>query len=154
MRCAVACCNSDNKDKTLRFHTFPKDSVARKLWIIACCRQDNFNCNTARICSKHFKTEDFQRNLQQELLNYESKKGPKLKPEAVPTLYLPKTKSATLSAIQKKRVQRAEHRESKNIVEQLLTTSESTTQLQVRVQEEQCSQADIKDVLSTSKSIG
>ncbi|XP_050516349.1 uncharacterized protein LOC126891210 [Diabrotica virgifera virgifera] len=154
MRCAGACCNSDNKGKTLRLHTFPTDSVPRNLWIISCCRQDNFNCNTARICSKHFKTEDFQRNLQQELLNYESKKGPKLKPEIVPTLYLPKSKSVTLSAIQKKRVQRAEHRESKKIVEQLLTTSGSTTQLQVRAQEEHCSQGDIQDVPSTSKSIG
>ncbi|XP_072385585.1 uncharacterized protein [Diabrotica undecimpunctata] len=156
MRCAVACCNNDNedKDKIFRFHTFPKDSVTRKLWIISCCRQDKFNCNTARICSKHFKTEDYQRNLQQELLNYVSKKGLKLKPEAVPSLHLPKSKSASLSNNKKKKVQRAKHRASKKCVEKLLTTSRSTTQVKVQAQEGNCSQLNIEDVPSTSKSIG
>ena len=123
MRCAVAGgCNSDNQsknfDKSIRFHTFPKDDITRKLWVIACCRQDIFKCETSRICSRHFKSECYERNLQQELLNYVSKKGPKLKADAVPTINLPKSKGLTPN--QQKREQRSQQRQSKRFVEELV----------------------------------
>ncbi|XP_072394811.1 uncharacterized protein [Diabrotica undecimpunctata] len=129
MRCAVFGCSSDNQttkrvDKSVSFYGFPKDSVVEKLWVIACCREGKFNTKTSRICSKHFKPESFERNLQQELLQYESKKGPKLKRDAVPSLYLPRSKS--LSINQLKRQERFSKRESKKIVEQILTQSSST----------------------------
>ncbi|CAG9827867.1 unnamed protein product [Diabrotica balteata] len=129
MRCAVFGCSSDNQttkrvDKSVSFYGFPKDSVVEKQWVIACCREGKFNTKTSRICSKHFKPESFERNLQQELLQYESKKGPKLKRDAVPSLYLPRSKS--LSINQLKREERFTKRESKKFVEQILTQSSST----------------------------
>lgn len=95
MRCAVYGCNSNNQKrefkKPVRFYTFPKDNV--NLWVNACCRPNKFNAKNARICSRHFKDSDFERNLAYELLNYLPRKGRKLKPNAVPTLCLPKGKS-------------------------------------------------------------
>ena len=88
MRCAVYSCNSDNQSKDfdngVSFYRFPKDNIIKQFWQNACCRSDNFNVNTARICSKHFSENSFERNLQHELLNYLPKKGKKLKPDAVP----------------------------------------------------------------------
>lgn len=93
------------------------------MWIIACCREDNFNPKTSRFCSKHFKSEDYERNLQHELLQYESKKGPKLKPDAVPSLFLPKSKSVSLN--QAKRQKRHSKRESNKFVKDLIAQSSS-----------------------------
>jgi hypothetical protein len=71
------------------FFSFPKEGVTRKLWVNACCRADNFNVNTARICSRHFEKECYERNLRHELLNYTPKHGRTLKFDAVPSLFLP-----------------------------------------------------------------
>uniref|UniRef100_A0AAR5Q2R2 THAP-type domain-containing protein n=1 Tax=Dendroctonus ponderosae TaxID=77166 RepID=A0AAR5Q2R2_DENPD len=97
MRCAVYGCNSDTKVKTpkIKFHRFPKDSILGKLWENACCRTDTINVASARICSQHFKNEDFERNFQFELLGYLPKAGFKLKLGAVPSLNLPEIKSLT-----------------------------------------------------------
>lgn len=125
MRCAVAGCQSDNQtkgaDKSVRFHGFPKNNVLEKLWVNACCRKDHFNAKTSRICSKHFKSEDYERNLQHELLQYESKKGPKLKNDSVPCLHLPKSKC--LSVNQVKRQERLSKRESKKFAEEIIAQS-------------------------------
>uniref|UniRef100_A0A6P7GZB7 Uncharacterized protein LOC114344850 n=1 Tax=Diabrotica virgifera virgifera TaxID=50390 RepID=A0A6P7GZB7_DIAVI len=125
MRCAVAGCLSDNQkkngDKSVRFHGFSKDLALEKLWVITCCREDKFNTKTSRICSKHFKQEDFERNLQHELLQYESKKGPKLKSDAFPSLHLPQSKSLFINQLQ--RQERPSKRESKRIVEQIIAQS-------------------------------
>ena len=80
MPCAVFGCNSDNQSKHFRndikFYSFPRDNVTRQLlWVISCCRSDSFTVKNARVCSQHFSENDFERNLQHELLNYLPKKG-------------------------------------------------------------------------------
>lgn len=112
-------CNSDycakNFDKSIRFYTFPKNNV--DLWVNACCRSDVFNVKSARICSKHFKQSDFERNLRHELLNYVPPKGPKLKADAVPSLCLPKSKSKLVNT---KRDERQQKRNSHKLAIEIL----------------------------------
>lgn len=98
MRCAVLGCSANNvskeyRENPFRFYTFPKDEIVRERWIFACGRADKFKANTARICSRHFSENDFVRNLQHELLNYTTRRGPKLKPGATPNLCLPVNKT-------------------------------------------------------------
>ena len=104
MRCAVFGCNNNNQskdcDKNVKFFTFPKQHTLRKLWEIACCRADKLNADTARVCSKHFCADNYERNLKYELLNYLPKGGKRLlKDDAIPTLFLPKNKSNSKSEV-------------------------------------------------------
>lgn len=85
--CAVADWKSVNKksnDYEITFHRFPTKS--RKLcqrWIHKCRRQDReLNPDNSRICSLHFTANDFERDLQGELLGIPLKK--KLKQDAEP----------------------------------------------------------------------
>jgi len=79
-----------------------------KIWKVKCCRQDTVNVNEARICSDHFTESDFERDMMSELmgLNYPRK----LKPEAVPSLYLPNARHPAPAAL--KRKQRMETKEN------------------------------------------
>ena len=57
-------CNTDNNsvnfDSEISFHTFPTNNPKQlKHWIYLCRRKDVFNTKYARICSKHFKVDDF-----------------------------------------------------------------------------------------------
>jgi hypothetical protein len=54
--CAVAACHAPYPDG-VSFHRFPKAPELRKRWILECRRKDRVNPDTARICSKHFKSE-------------------------------------------------------------------------------------------------
>ena len=81
--CSVAICSSP---KEAIYHTFPKNSHTEKLWIIACKREGTINVKNARICSKHFKDDDYERDLQHELLNLPPRK--RLKADAVPSVGL------------------------------------------------------------------
>ena len=121
MRCAIFGCNNDNQvkafQKDIRFFRFPKDNVTRQLWVIPCCRSDSFNELNARICSKHFTADDYERNLKFELLNYLPKQGLKLKAGAVPSLFLPKGKS--FNTKNTPRQQRALKRQSAKLVKEI-----------------------------------
>lgn len=122
MRCAVFGCSMDNqsknfKDNPVKFYTFPKDKVVRKQWVLACCRDDKFNVDYARICSRHFIETDFERNLQHELLNYATKKGPKMKADAIPSINLPKNKTVIEKS---NRSERSLKRSSKQIVKEII----------------------------------
>lgn len=92
--CAVFGCKNNNKktkkprEVVWNFFKFPKDVRVRKQWIQRCCRQDAFNADTARICSGHFRTDDYP--LKYQLPDY-SPKQKLLKPGVVPTCNLPKT---------------------------------------------------------------
>lgn len=63
--CSVAICgNNYYKQKSrgqqqIAFFTFPKDEKLQKLWIMRCHRKDKINIRTARVCSDHFREEDF-----------------------------------------------------------------------------------------------
>lgn len=47
---------------------FPKDLEIQKIWIHKCKREDKLNPTTSYVCSEHFCTEDFVRDMKAELL--------------------------------------------------------------------------------------
>ena len=81
--CSVAICPSP---KDTSYHSFPKDINRQKLWIKLSKRKDPINPKTAKICSLHFKPEDFERDLKHELLNLPLRKI--FKPGSIPSLNL------------------------------------------------------------------
>ena len=81
--CAVAICRSP---LDAIYHRFPKDLNLQKVWVQACKREGKIPVATARVCSSHFKEEDYQRDIQHELLNLPLRRL--LKDNAVPTLNL------------------------------------------------------------------
>lgn len=90
--CAVFGCKNNNKktkkprEVVFNFFKFPKDARIRAQWVQRCCRQDVFNADTARICSEHFRSDDYP--LKYQLTDY-SPKQKLLKPGIVPSLNLP-----------------------------------------------------------------
>ncbi|KAH7933921.1 hypothetical protein HPB49_019155 [Dermacentor silvarum] len=81
--CCVPNCKSDGKHKIagVSFHEIPAESTLREAWIRAIDRPDwtpNVSSNYSRVCSKHFKDEDFTNGQRRRL-----KKGivPALFPE-------------------------------------------------------------------------
>lgn len=59
---AVGCShqrNAKTKEKGITFHRFPKDKVLRRLWTVALRRRHFKPNDRSVICSRHFKTEDF-----------------------------------------------------------------------------------------------
>ncbi|ELU18178.1 hypothetical protein CAPTEDRAFT_198539, partial [Capitella teleta] len=94
-QCAVWDCNSfpgqsSEDGSRLSFHTFPLKNASRlKAWVHACGRQNLTPTKSDRVCSLHFDSGDFERDLQLELLGHDPKKrqrARKLKPESVPRL--------------------------------------------------------------------
>ena len=87
--CAIfGCSNHPGHGKGISFYRFPKDPDMSKRWVTICRRKDTFNVKNARICSIHFLTNDYERNLKHELLDYHPTNVRKLKDTAVPTLHL------------------------------------------------------------------
>lgn len=77
--CSVAICKNNSKTakehgENLIFFSFPKDVKVQKEWIRKCYRKDKWNCANKRLCSRHFKPEDFEDELQARLLNIQPKK--------------------------------------------------------------------------------
>jgi len=107
--CAMATCRNstsgarfqkvkyDDRDKII-YHYFPKDENVKQKWITACKRKDFFNTATSRICSQHFTSDDYIRDLKNEILKLPTRKL--LKPTAVPTQNLPTAASNPTSIIQ------------------------------------------------------
>lgn len=86
--CAVAqFSNVGTKTSGIIYHRFPKNDKLRQLWISRCKRSDKFNPNNARVCSVHFRTEDYDRDLENELLGLPQRKI--LRTDAVPSLLIP-----------------------------------------------------------------
>ena len=74
-KCVVPSCDGDD----------PSRYKLRLDWIDVCSiNRDSINVNNAKICGKHFKKEDFHRNIKLELAGKPYKKI--LRPEAVPSL--------------------------------------------------------------------
>ncbi|XP_002027853.2 uncharacterized protein LOC6602802 [Drosophila persimilis] len=87
MRCAVKNCGNNNRNenrKKWRYFHFPKDNTQLQKWI-EFCERDGINPSTACICNEHFKSEDFERNMQYEL-GFTRKNPTKLKPGSFPTI--------------------------------------------------------------------
>ncbi|KRT83134.1 hypothetical protein AMK59_3135 [Oryctes borbonicus] len=125
--CAVAVCKNNSiavrlNNANITFHRFPKAKVsktARAEWIRRCQRADKFNPDTSQICSIHFCETDYERDLQNELLNLPIKK--RLKKDAIPTLYLGLEEKKSNSAIQ--RNERAALKQRKLEIEQILASN-------------------------------
>ncbi|KAJ8909353.1 hypothetical protein NQ315_003776, partial [Exocentrus adspersus] len=76
-RCGIYGCNNTYKTNKngvkYSFHRMPKakdlvSDTIRKQWIIRCKRKDTFDADNIFICSAHFTKNDFERDLQNELL--------------------------------------------------------------------------------------
>ena len=110
--CAVFGCTSGNRqNKNVSMHSFPKEKNILKIWKIRTKRLDTFDVKTARICCKHFREDDYKRDMRHELMK--CKKKYKLKIGAVPTLCLP-------GSCSKRKLQ---HYISKSIFSQVFTNS-------------------------------
>ena len=95
--CAVRGCGSNYRHKlpNISFHPFPKDVELRKKWMEVC--QTKENPSSVRVCSRHFKDDDFERILRYELLNLPVPKNRKtLKTGRIPTLFLPSTEGCEI----------------------------------------------------------
>ncbi|GJQ83284.1 hypothetical protein Trydic_g8876 [Trypoxylus dichotomus] len=88
-QCAVINCNNTHrktKGGSVRYHRFPGDADTRARWVLACGRHVQ-NCATARICSRHFSEQSYERDVQHELLGLPTRC--RLKKGAVPDTNLP-----------------------------------------------------------------
>lgn len=78
--CRNAAFKTRTNDKSVKYHSFPKNEEMRLKWIKALRRSDDWvPDNTSYVCSEHFQSTDFERDLKAELLNLPPKKI--LKPE-------------------------------------------------------------------------
>lgn len=88
-QCAVVGCNSSHrktKGGSIRYHRFPGDATTRARWVQSCGKYVH-NCSTARICSLHFTDENYERDVQHELLGLPTRC--RLKKGALPDRNLP-----------------------------------------------------------------
>ena len=90
-QCSVfECFQKQSKQSSVRFFRFPQDIELKRQWIAKCRRSDNINTDNARVCSLHFESVNFKRNLKYELLNIPVPNNQKvLEEDAVPTMLLP-----------------------------------------------------------------
>lgn len=118
--CAVFGCNNTNKNTKgtqVKFYSFPKNNDLAQQWLQACCRKDKVNFKNATVCSHHFTEDSLLKPLKHKLLNYSPSKFRNLKPDAVPTINLPKSKEYIRCT---PREQRQKVKERKSLVNQTL----------------------------------
>jgi len=90
--CAISTCKNTvhncKNDTEILFHRFPKDQILAQQWEAICKRGDKkINVSNARICSRHFCSEDYERVLRAELTRSTPRRI--LKPIAKPSQGLP-----------------------------------------------------------------
>ena len=78
MRCAIHECKNSfiKKHETteyLIFHRFPKGTdlvsqTIRREWIVRCKNPEKINPDNRYVCSAHFTANDYERDMQNELL--------------------------------------------------------------------------------------
>ncbi|QQP49974.1 Uncharacterized protein FKW44_010811 [Caligus rogercresseyi] len=118
--CAIPSCPNPRDAQYFSFPT--KNLDIQRQWIARCRRSDRIGLKHAKICDRHFTPDDFQRNLQAELLGISARK--KLKAQAVPSLLIPGSPSSSVSSKSLRQV-RQEAREQKQIVNRLLKGNEA-----------------------------
>ncbi|QQP53794.1 THAP domain-containing protein 9, partial [Caligus rogercresseyi] len=86
----VATCFSPHIDSDggYSYLRFPKRMDLQQKWVHACHREDPISLRTARICSRHFEFECFERIMSNYERTSSSKIRRKLKIDATPTLHL------------------------------------------------------------------
>ncbi|KAJ8868375.1 hypothetical protein PR048_029891 [Dryococelus australis] len=87
--CSMQNCKnySTKTDSAVTYHRFTNYLVTRKTRIFVCKRKDIFKADTSRVCSFHFAENDYERDLQSELMGIKRKQT--LKRDVVPHLLLP-----------------------------------------------------------------
>lgn len=121
--CAVFGCNNTNrktKGTGVKYYTFPKNNDLAQRWLQLCSRKDQVNLSHATICSQHFPEECFLTPLKHKLLQYSPKRFRDLKPDAVPTLKLHKSKDNVACSA---RHQRFKLKERKSLVREVMEKS-------------------------------
>ncbi|KAF0297803.1 Transposable element P transposase [Amphibalanus amphitrite] len=102
--CLVPECTSGNRrkeqDSNVILHRIPRDAERAVKWVQACKRENLLNPQKSFVCSKHFTSDDYERDLQFELLHPDvdpiQNMKRKLKLSAVPSKEIPKTPASTL----------------------------------------------------------
>ena len=102
--CAVATCPNP---QSARYHKFPKTSALSSKWLAFTKRADFVNVATAKICSTHFKEDDYQEDMLSNL--YPSLKR-RLDPKAMPSIF---DSSSSPSPTKVARLERAQSRSRK-----------------------------------------
>ncbi|XP_052124775.1 uncharacterized protein LOC113215458 [Frankliniella occidentalis] len=110
--CCVPQC-SDVKTGENHLHQVPKDLALRKKWAIAIKTGKDLSDKMA-VCSKHFTKEDYKKSMKQDCKKF------RLKPDAVPSLNLPKRTAdrIIISPVKRKmeaRNERAKKRATKSV---------------------------------------
>lgn len=118
-------CSESNRSKTsLHFYRFPsreKSSSRYKVWVEFCKRKYFSPTRNSRLCSKHFKFEDFnQSDIMKNKLMPNLKVRINLNPNVVPTIRS-KTTDNTLTVSECNK--RTDRREFSQFTSELLTTS-------------------------------
>lgn len=64
VHCFVPGCGSEHgRTADISYHEFPSDDRQREKWLKVIARKDrqpNFNSNSSRVCSRHFKDSDYK----------------------------------------------------------------------------------------------
>ncbi|CAH8542980.1 unnamed protein product [Schistosoma bovis] len=82
--CFAGCHNRTDDGRGLSFFRFPRRDAARTAsWIKACGRKEFVPSQHSRVCSQHFKYDDFERDIRSELMVIGHKRL-RLKETAVP----------------------------------------------------------------------
>lgn len=87
--CAVGCSNdsrSVSKEHGISFHLLPTENSLLQKRLAKISRVDFVVTKDTRLCSDHFESDCFERDLKAELLGLKSKRT--LKPDAVPTIFV------------------------------------------------------------------
>lgn len=85
--CAVGCHNQRSVDKNVTFHTFPQEKARRARWVTAVRRENWAPTKSSRLCSEHFSVESYEISSRLAREFGLGQKAPKLKPDAVPTIF-------------------------------------------------------------------
>ena len=86
--CAVGCSNDSrfvSKGQGISFHRFPTEDSLLIEWLAKISRVGLEVTKDTRLCSDHFESDCFERDLRAELLGSKGKRT--LKPDAVPTIF-------------------------------------------------------------------
>ena len=87
---AFGCSNGEKatKERGVSFHRFPRNDETRRKWVVALKlkKLPPHYDRTGYVCSEHFREEDYQRDLQAELLG--TKKRRVLKEGSVPSVFV------------------------------------------------------------------
>ena len=61
--CSAIGCSNNSNDKELSFHRLPKNNETRKKWLQMMKRVDIVEGQKVVLCSAHFVSDDFKRDL-------------------------------------------------------------------------------------------